>query len=61
MRTVLSGISLFNDTIFSIRHHFILNGKGGEESKIAKRLREIVCERRHMVEGGGSIGCKMGS
>jgi hypothetical protein len=39
----LSGILLFNDTILSVRHHFILNGKGGEESKIAERQRECVC------------------
>ncbi len=60
MRTVLSGIRLFNDTILNVRHHFILNGKGGEESKIAERQRdrERVCVRRSVVEGGGSISCK---
>jgi hypothetical protein len=43
MRTVLSRICLFNDTILNIGHHFILNGKGGEESKIVERQRECVC------------------
>jgi hypothetical protein len=37
MRTVLSVIRLFNDTILNVGHHFILNRKGGEESKIAER------------------------
>ena len=47
MRTVLSGIRLFNDTILNFRRHLILNRNGGEESKIAerKRERECVCER----------------
>jgi hypothetical protein len=45
MRTVLRGIHLFNDTILNVRHHFILNGKGGEESRIAERQRERVCVR----------------
>jgi hypothetical protein len=40
MRTVLSRIRLFNDTILNVRHHFILNRKGGEESRIAERQRE---------------------
>jgi hypothetical protein len=40
MRTVLSVIRLFNDTILNVRHHFILNRKGGEERKIAERQRE---------------------
>jgi hypothetical protein len=40
MRTVLSGIHLFDDTILNVRHLFILNRKGGEESKIAERPRE---------------------
>jgi hypothetical protein len=46
MRTVLSGIRLFNDTILSIRHHFILNRKGGEESKIAERERSVCVRDR---------------
>ncbi len=45
MRTVLSGIHLFDGTILNIRHHFILNGNGGEESEIEERQREreFVC------------------
>ncbi len=43
MRTVLSGIRLFNDTILNVGHHFILKRNGGEESKIAERQRESVC------------------
>jgi hypothetical protein len=42
MRTVLSRIHLFKDTILNVRHYFILNGKGGEESKIVERQRESV-------------------
>jgi hypothetical protein len=29
---------------------FILNGNGGEESRIEERQRERVCERQHVVE-----------
>ncbi len=58
MRTVLSGIRLFNDTILNVRHLFILNGNGGEESKIAERQRERECVRESVVEGGGSVRCK---
>ncbi len=43
MRTVLSVIRLFNETILNIRNNFILNRKGGEESKIEERQRESVC------------------
>jgi hypothetical protein len=35
---------------------FILKRK--EENKIVERQRKKVCERRSMVEGGGSVGCK---
>jgi hypothetical protein len=47
MRKFLSGICLFNDTTLNVRHHFILNGKRGEECDIAERQREreSVCER----------------
>ncbi len=45
MRTVLSRICLFNDNLNYVRQHFIINGNGGEESKIAERERESVCER----------------
>ncbi len=50
MRTVLSGIHLFNDTNKIIGQHFISNGNRGEESKIAERQREKECERQRMVE-----------
>jgi hypothetical protein len=43
MRTVLSGIGLFNDNLEIIGQHFISNRNGGEESRIAER--ECVCER----------------
>jgi hypothetical protein len=43
MRTVLSGIHLFNDTILNVRHPFIFNGNVGEESKVAERQRQSVC------------------
>jgi len=43
MRTVLCGISLFIDKPENVRQHFILNGNGGEESKIVERERERVC------------------
>ncbi len=42
MRTVLSGIDLFNDTAKIIGQHFISNGNGGEESKITERERKCV-------------------
>jgi hypothetical protein len=55
MRTVLVRICLFNDTIKNVGQHFILNGNGGEECKIAERPRErereSVCERWSLVEG----------
>jgi hypothetical protein len=43
MRTVLYGIRLFIDTHQNFGQHYISNGKGGEESKIAERQRESVC------------------
>jgi hypothetical protein len=43
MRTVLSGIHLFDGTILNVRHHFLLNGNGGEESEVEERQRESVC------------------
>jgi hypothetical protein len=45
MRTVLSRIRSFNYTILNIRHHFIFNENGGEESEIAERQRESVFVR----------------
>jgi len=50
MRTVHSGIRLFIDTYKIVGKHFISNGSRGEESKIAERPREKVCERQCMVE-----------
>jgi hypothetical protein len=52
MRTVLSGIGLFNDNLEIIGQHFISNRNGREESRIAEREREreSVCVRQHMVE-----------
>ncbi len=45
MRTVLSRICLFNDNLNNVGQHFIINGNGGEESKIAERHRERERER----------------
>jgi hypothetical protein len=52
MRTVHHEICLFIDAHEIIREHYILNGNGGEESKIAEteRERERVCVRQHMGE-----------
>ncbi len=51
MRTVLSRICLFNDNLKNVRQHFIINGNGGEESKIAERERECVWEAAHGRKG----------
>jgi hypothetical protein len=60
MRTVLSRIRLFNETILSIIHHFIFNRNRGEESEIAERQRESVCVRDSAWQKRiGSVGCKM--
>ncbi len=50
MRTVFCGIHLFIDNLKSSDNIFISNGDGGEESKIAERQRESVCERQRVVE-----------
>ncbi len=50
MRTVLRGIHLFINNSESSDNIFISNGDGGEESRIAERQRERVCERWRMVE-----------
>jgi hypothetical protein len=50
MRTVLSIICLSNDNLKIVTQQFIINGNGGEESRIEERQRESVCERQHMVE-----------
>jgi hypothetical protein len=53
MRTVLSGICLLIDDHQIVEQHFISNGNGGEESKIAERPRESVCERQPVGERKG--------
>ncbi len=52
MRTVLSGIRLFNDGSKSSDNIFISNGERGEESWIAERQRErvCVCEKQRIAE-----------
>jgi hypothetical protein len=50
MRTVLYGICLLIDSHKIIGQHFISNRSGEEESKIAKRQREIMCVRQCVVE-----------
>jgi hypothetical protein len=50
MKTVLSRIFLFIDNLESSDNIFISNGDGGEESRIAERQREKVCERQPLVE-----------
>jgi hypothetical protein len=45
MRTVLYGIRLLSDTHQIVGQHIISNENVGEESKIAERQRERVCER----------------
>ncbi len=55
MRTVLSGICLFIDTHKIVGQHFISNGNGGEESKIAERQRERECVCEAASGGKGEI------
>ncbi len=50
MRTVLNGFHLFIDNLKLSEHIFISNRDGGEESKIAERQRERVCERQRIAE-----------
>ncbi len=50
MKTVLNRIRLFIENIKSSDSIFISNGDGGEENRIAERLRERVCERQRMAE-----------
>jgi hypothetical protein len=50
MRTVLSRICLFIDNLKLSDKIFISNRDGGEESRIAERPREKVCERQRVVE-----------
>jgi hypothetical protein len=48
MRTVLSGIHLFNDNLKILGQHFILNRNRGEESRETEK--ERVCKSQNMVE-----------
>jgi hypothetical protein len=48
MRKVLYRICLLINTHQIVRHHFISNRNGGEESKIVERQRECVRERQHV-------------
>ncbi len=50
MVTVLIRILLFIDNLKSSENIFMSNGDGGEESRIAERQGESVCERQHVVE-----------
>jgi hypothetical protein len=59
MRTVFSGIRLFNDKSEMIFRVFISKRKEGKESKIAERPRERASVRGRALQGeGGSIGNK---
>jgi hypothetical protein len=59
MKTVLNGICLFIDYSKSSDNIFISNGDGGEESRIAVRQRESVCERQRVGKSGDSVSHKM--
>jgi hypothetical protein len=59
MKTVLNGIRLFIDHSKLLDNIFITNGDGGEESRIAERQRESVCERQCMGKRGVSVSHKM--
>ncbi len=50
MRTVLNGIRLFIGDIKSSDSIFISNGESGEESRVAERQKESVCERQCIAE-----------
>jgi hypothetical protein len=52
---------LFNYFFLDIGHHIYIEQKRrGREQDSGETEREYVCERWRVVEGGGSIGCKMG-
>ncbi len=53
MRTVLYRIHLLINTDQIVGQQFISNGNGGEESKLAERHRESVCERQRVGERKG--------
>jgi hypothetical protein len=59
MRTVLYGIHLLIDTHQIVGQHFISNGNGGEESRIAERQRKRVCVRQRVGKRSDSVGHKM--
>ncbi len=50
MKTVIGRIHLFIDNLESLDNIFISDRDGGEESRIAERQRESVCERQCVVE-----------
>jgi hypothetical protein len=50
MRTVLYGIRLFIDNMKKSDSIFITKKDCGEESRIAERQRESVCERQRIAE-----------
>jgi hypothetical protein len=51
MRTLLYGIRLLIDDMKMSDRIFISNRDGGEESRIAERQRESVCEAAHCGKG----------
>jgi len=53
MRTVLYGIHLLIDNLKMVDRVFISNIESREESKIAERQRESVCERQSTAENEG--------
>ncbi len=46
-RCVSNNSFVYNDTVQRFASFFISNGKKGEESEIAERQRESVCEAEH--------------
>jgi hypothetical protein len=52
MRTDLYRIDLFIDNMKRSGRVFISNGDCGEESRMAERQRESLCERQRIVEKG---------
>jgi hypothetical protein len=53
MRTVLCRIRLLIDELKMVDRVFISNIESREESKIAERQRESVCERQGIAENKG--------
>ncbi len=61
MRTVLSRMGLFNDDLFRHGHHIYMKRRKRERVQDSGETeRDRVCERRSVVEGGGSVSCKTG-